>query len=283
MGSIPTEPLGEKRKPIKLDALVDLVDAAVPVEPTDVQLDDIIIAVAGPTGAGKTTFIQTIAGRNVEGLNIGHTINTGTTEVAGVKIPIPGTHSNLILIDTPGFDDNKLSDAQTLEIIANWLQSIYRKKVLLTALIYLHRITDVRYDYGIETSMEIFQKLTGPHAFGKVALVTTMWNALSDGKIGHTREGELKTKRWGSMTRKGTVVARFLMGNRDTAVQVIIDMVEKSDRTVLLKLQDELVNRKIRLPETSAGKVAFTLKEAAQWRLRQLRGALDSSGSVNHG
>ncbi|PPR01400.1 hypothetical protein CVT24_006238 [Panaeolus cyanescens] len=284
MGSIPTEWYRERRKPIRLDTLVDLVENAVPVHPADVHLDDIIIAVTGPIGSGKTTFIQTVAGGDVEGLNIGHMLSAGTTEVAGVKIPIPGTHSNLILVDTPGFDDNDMTDAEVLELVANWLEPIYRKKILLTALVYLHRITDVRYDASHKTSMKIFQKLTGPYAFDKIALVTTMWNDLHQEQmeLGAYRENYLKTEIWSPMINKGSMTARFLMGNRETAVNVILDMIKKDDTKILLKLQHELVNQKKMLPSTSAGKVAFTFKQAMEWRIHQLKGLLDSSDSVNH-
>ncbi|PPQ66136.1 hypothetical protein CVT24_000223 [Panaeolus cyanescens] len=258
-------------EPVRLDTLVDLVvNSAVAVAAEELQLDDIIIAVMGPTATGKTTFIQAAVGTNDVGLDVGHSLSAGTTGVRCVKIPIPNTHSNLVLVDTPGFDDPDKSDAEILEIIAKWLESTYRRQILLTGLVYLHRITDIRHDVGIQNTMNVFQRLVGPNAFERVALVTTMWNELRDKKFGSEREEVLMNNHWRPMIIRKAMTGRFDSRNRDTAVKVIRDIVERNNKTVLLQLQDELVNKKKSLPSTSAGKVTFTLEEAMKWRLRQL-------------
>ncbi|PPQ69143.1 hypothetical protein CVT24_000009 [Panaeolus cyanescens] len=272
-----SEQTGKRPEPVRLDTLVDLVNSAVAVSAEEVQLDDIIIAVMGPTGTGKTTFIQAAAGTNDVGLDVGHSLSAGTTGVRCVKIPIPGTHSNLVLVDTPGFDDPDKSDAEILEIIAKWLESTYRRQILLTGLVYLHRITDIRHDVGIQNTMNVFQRLAGPNAFERVALVTTMWNDLRDKQIGVEREEQLMNNHWRPMIIRKAMTGRFDSQSRDTAVKVIRDIAEKNNKTVLLQLQDELVNKKKSLPSTSAGKVAFTLEEAMKWRLRQLGTALKAN------
>lgn len=44
------------------------------------------------------------------------------------------------LIDTPGFDDTNKKDVEVLRDIAGWLGVTYKKKILLSGLIYLHPI-----------------------------------------------------------------------------------------------------------------------------------------------
>ncbi|KAF9038111.1 hypothetical protein BJ165DRAFT_422291 [Panaeolus papilionaceus] len=238
------------------------------------QINHCFLSVMGPTGTGKTTFIQSVAGTTNIGLDVGHSLSAGTTGVSCVKVAIPGTHSTLVLVDTPGFDDPDKTDAQILEIIANWLESTYRRRILLTGLVYLHRITDIRHDVGIQNTMNVFQRLSGPNAFERVALVTTMWNDLRDKQIGVEREEQLMNNHWRPMIIRKAMTGRFDSNNRETAVKVIRDIVERNTKTVLLQLQEELVDKKKSLPSTSAGKVAFTLEEAMKWRLRQLTGTL---------
>ncbi|PPQ69142.1 hypothetical protein CVT24_000008 [Panaeolus cyanescens] len=275
MSLVPNERSGEGRpEPVRLNTLVDLIVAAEPVHASEIQLDDIIIAVMGPTGVGKTTFIRAVAGEHIVGLDVGHSLSAGTTGIKCVKIPIPEAHSNLILVDTPGFDDPDKSDAEILETIATWLEKTYRKKILLSGLVYLHRITDVRHDAGLQTTMNIFQRLTGPGAYERVALVTSMWNDLLDTQIGLEREAQLMKTQWRTMIIRKATTGRFDSENRQSAVRVIRDIVEKDMKRVSLQLQHELVDKNKSLPSTSAGKVAFTLREAIAWRFTHLTGAL---------
>ncbi|KAF9038124.1 hypothetical protein BJ165DRAFT_1532015 [Panaeolus papilionaceus] len=264
-----------KREPVTIDLEGETPDSVGIVKSEDIQVDDIVIAVMGPTGTGKTTFIQSVVGTSNTGLEIGNTRGgAGRTRVSCVKVAIPRTHSSLVLVDTPGFDDPDKSDAHILEIIANWLESTYRRRILLTGLVYLHRITDIRHDVGIQNTMNVFQRLSGPNAFERVVLVTTMWNDLRDKQMGREREELLMNNHWRPMIIRKAMTGRFDSNNRETAVKVIRDIVERNNKTVLLQLQEELVDKKKSLPSTSAGKVAFTLEEAMKWRLRQLTGFL---------
>ncbi|PPQ66132.1 hypothetical protein CVT24_000219 [Panaeolus cyanescens] len=268
---------GKVLEALRLDSLVQVINSAIDPPMEDIHLDDIIIAVMGPTGTGKTSFIQAVAGENyyVGRRDIGHSVEGGSIGVSYVSVPITGTHSNLILVDTPGFDDPGKQDVQTLEIIATWLESTYQRRVLLSGLVYLHRITDIRHDVDIQNTMNAFQSIAGPNALERVALVTTMWNDLRNKKIGIEREAQLMNMHWRPMIlRKVTMIGRFDAEDRNGAVKIIMEMVEKNNKTVMLQLQDELTNKRINLPSTSAEKVALTLEKAMTWRLRQLETVL---------
>ena len=91
----------------------------------------------GPTGAGKSSvmnsycyhivqsqtipqIINRIAGKDV--VKIGHGLESCTSSIRHVIIPHPTDKGRrIILIDTPGFDDTYISDADILECIALWL------------------------------------------------------------------------------------------------------------------------------------------------------------------
>jgi predicted GTPase len=90
----------------------------------------------GPTGSGKSTvsnskllgyvllnsekFVSVAAG--VEA-GVGHDLESSTSEIGIIKMAFPGF--NIVFVDTPGFDDTKRSDSDTLKMISNWLTATY--------------------------------------------------------------------------------------------------------------------------------------------------------------
>ena len=89
----------------------------------------------GPTGSGKSSvslfaystlystelkaiqFIGKVTG-NDDG--VGHTLTSCTSEVKVTKCEDP-TLANIVLVDTPGFDDTRKTDLEILELISKWL------------------------------------------------------------------------------------------------------------------------------------------------------------------
>ena len=71
------------------------------------------------------------------------------------------THGSneLVLIDTPGFDDTFRDDTQVLQEVANYLASIYRQDMKLSGIVYLHDITKNSTSHGGTANLTIFQAL----------------------------------------------------------------------------------------------------------------------------
>jgi GTPase Era involved in 16S rRNA processing len=53
---------------------------------------------------------------------IGNDLKSQTQTVQPIRCLHPDGRRNIVLVDTPGFDDTHMSDAQVLRIIANWLK-----------------------------------------------------------------------------------------------------------------------------------------------------------------
>lgn len=66
----------------------------------------------------------------------------GTKHVETADVKLDGT--DVILADTPGFDDSKLSDTEVLTRLANWLEYTYDDGTRLTGLIYVHPVNETR-------------------------------------------------------------------------------------------------------------------------------------------
>ncbi|KAG9224605.1 hypothetical protein PLEOSDRAFT_1107328 [Pleurotus ostreatus PC15] len=147
---------------------------------------NVLIAVMGATGSGKTTFINTASG---DGLRVGLGLRSCTSEVQLSK-PFQVDDRLVTLIDTPGFDDTTKSDADILAMIAAFLASTYRQGTTLSGVIYIHRISDFRMG-GISTrNFKMFRKLCGEATLRNVVLVSNMWSQVSP-QVGEAREAEL--------------------------------------------------------------------------------------------
>lgn len=207
--------------------------------------NEILIAIMGPTGSGKSSFINLVSG---SGGAVGHTLKSCTREVEPTEVFELGGH-RIRLIDTPGFDDSKVSDADILQKIADFMDISYRTGRKLNGLLYFHRIIDNRVGGVSYMNMQMFQKLCGEGALKNVFLCTTMWDLVPP-EVGEERERELKEDFWASMIEQGASVVRH-DGTADAARNIISRMLHFNP--VTLKIQEELVDESKTLMETLAG------------------------------
>jgi hypothetical protein len=176
----------------------------------------------------------------------------------------------IIIVDTPGFDDTCLSDAEILRRIAAWLADSYviltsdsnkyivvhryAQEMKLGGVIYLHRITDNRMAGTAEKNLKVFEKLCGEKALSSVVLATTHWDQVQvdDGTL---RETALTNAYWKKMIEYGSSTFRF-QGTRQSAQEVIdriLGQVENTYQRGFLQIQEEIVDFERRIPETKAG------------------------------
>ncbi|KAF2174956.1 hypothetical protein K469DRAFT_684830 [Zopfia rhizophila CBS 207.26] len=246
-------------------------------EPPDIEPEDIVIAVMGITGAGKTTFVNYLTEHD---LKIGYGLEPCTQSVQVVPCSIE--HRNKIwLVDTPGFDDTFKTDADILKEVANWLNTAYRMKIKLTGIIYLHRIMDVRVGGVATRNLRMFKKLCGDDGLGSVVLATTMWSSVTSEGVGKRREAELESSPvfWKHMVDHGSKVFRQDKGGK-SALEIVQYLIQKR-RPVTLDIQREMVDQNMKLGQTGAGsEVASEVEKARQHyekRLQEIRKELEDA------
>ncbi|KDR82098.1 hypothetical protein GALMADRAFT_60058 [Galerina marginata CBS 339.88] len=209
----------------------------------------------GPTGSGKSTFISVATGF---GMDIGHSLQSCTTEINLVRLTIDGLAGfSLVLVDTPGFDDTNKSDSDILKMISDWLTQTYEQKILLNGLLYLHRITDNRMAYTPLKNLRMFKELCGHKALQNVILTTTMWEEEDPG-VGAEREKDLKDNYWKPMVDRGSVTRRFEKQTQAVAFKVLEPLLEGAVQRHSLLIQDELVELRLKLSETAAGRALYS-------------------------
>ncbi|KIM49707.1 hypothetical protein M413DRAFT_21870 [Hebeloma cylindrosporum] len=238
--------------------------------------DDIIIAFTGPTGSGKSQvchssrlelrpaytnldysskkIIDTLTGQ--QGQRAKRSLESVTKDLEASRILDHEKYgSRVVLVDTPGFDDSSRTDAQILELLDEWLRKTYEKRVLLSGIVYTHRITDPRMPGTPHRNLLVFSELTGRKGTKNVVLATTMWDRLHPTKengLGDKREGALKKEYWNLMIYHGAAVDRFL-NTSDSAWSIVDNIVNKHDQKAPLLFQQQRVEQEKSLPQTSAG------------------------------
>lgn len=173
-----------------------------------------------------------------------------------------------MLVDTPGFDDTYLSDRDVLQKISEWLASSYRAGTKLSAIIYLHRISDPRIQGSALRNFTVFKKLCGEDCFRSIFLCTTFWDMFKDNPhIAEARETELETKEefWRDMISRGSTVCR-VPDDKESARQLLCAMVHGKSMT--LKIQKELVDEEKERDETAAG-LSFSELEMSRMKEEQ--------------
>lgn len=215
------------------------------------------VAVMGPTGSGKSSFIKTVTGRN--DIIIGHDLCSSTKEVMSYDFEHEGI--SFTLVDTPGFDDTEGIDTEVVQNILQWLQSSDPHHQRLNGLMYFHRIIDPRLTGSARENMRLFKDLCGEENMPNVLLATTFWDQI-EASTGNIRENILRTDQqfWAPMVKKGSKVVRVLH-DRETKLQLLVN-IAKHNQPVLVQAQKEMMSG-TSLEETAAAK-RFGLDEVAR-------------------
>ncbi|KAK1750450.1 P-loop containing nucleoside triphosphate hydrolase protein, partial [Echria macrotheca] len=208
--------------------------------------EKLAVILMGVTGSGKSTFISLLSDQDVE---VGHGLESHTTTPASYKLVDEGRE--IILVDTPGFDDTTRPDVEILTEMAQLLAALYNSKTRLAGIIYLHRITDPRFSGTAVKNLEILKKICGPSNFDSVAIVMNMWDTI-DTNTATQRESELRDTFWAPMLNGGSTLHRHI-ATTDSALQILRSLVDKAQPRRVLSLQNELVVEGKTLDATAAG------------------------------
>ncbi|KAI6099981.1 P-loop containing nucleoside triphosphate hydrolase protein [Pisolithus croceorrhizus] len=235
---------------------------------------DIIIALMGPTGAGKSSFIANVTKQ--EGNGVGHDLTSCTSEIKVTECDIEGF--SIVLVDTPGSDHTNTSDLDILKLISDWLNAEYQaSQPILSAILYFHRISDNRVAGTPLKNLRVFEKLCGKNAMSKVTLVTTMWDEV-DTEVGQERLKELKESYWKGMVSRGSTTFEC-EDTQGSPMKLLRQIVQRQKEQELagesegkVRLQEEISDMKLELQQTAAGQqLCSRLEELEQRRMGALR------------
>ncbi|KAF5326674.1 hypothetical protein D9619_004004 [Psilocybe cf. subviscida] len=207
------------------------------------------IAVMGPTGTGKSSFINMMSGSH---LQVGKHLESCTSDVQ-ISDPFELDGQVINLIDTPGFDDTTLSEHSVLNLIAAFLSKSYDQGKRLAGVVYLHRILDNRVGGISARSFRLFRSLCGEPSLRSVIIATTMWDAIEE-PIGSEREKELCAKDifFKPALARGARMTRY-HNTLESGREILRAILKQGrDAPVALQIQEEL-HSGMQISETRAG------------------------------
>ncbi|CAA7262285.1 unnamed protein product [Cyclocybe aegerita] len=237
-----------------------------------IQGGDIVIPVLGPTGSGKSTFINHLLG--TESMEVGHQTTSCTTEPCpGIIIPIPNFPNlrdrRLVILDTPGFDDTYTKDPVIVKNIADWLSQYRRKGASIGGVLYLHDISTRRFTSTPNKNLHTLCHICGDASLKRTIMVTTNWDSITNNVLSE-REEEMKARHWNGIIEKGACVRRFLLGSSESAWDIINVLLRRADGPPgVLQIQEEMVDRGIGFQNTEAGGNLLRVAEKKREQERQ--------------
>ncbi|KAK1753612.1 GTP-binding protein A [Echria macrotheca] len=188
----------------------------------------VVIVLVGVTGAGKSTFASIASGRD---LVVGHGLDPCTKDPLAVSFNMEGRE--IVLIDTPGFDDDIRTDVEILGDIAEWLakHKYISKDNPVDGLILLHPATHSTITGNERKRTRLLQKILGEDAYRRVIIATTMWENLEADEWntlgGQERIGE--NGLWERFLMQGSTLTRH-QNSKDSAHQIIRQILSMSSR-----------------------------------------------------
>ncbi|KAI1291428.1 P-loop containing nucleoside triphosphate hydrolase protein [Xylaria venustula] len=219
------------------------------------QEQDLLIAVMGMTGSGKTTFISKVTGRT--DLNIGHSLTSCTRDIEVIETTIDGRVVRFV--DTPGFSDTNL----------------------LSGIIYLHPISDTRVTHHATKNLQMFQKLTGENNLKNVVLATSMWDKVSR-EEGLRRQQELKDKFWRVLLAFEAKAIPYA-GTAESARSIA--QILMANKPFFLQLQKEMGRDNKALRDTAAGQQVVAelakMKEEHKRELADMEATMRNTAAEN--
>lgn len=168
--------------------------------------DDKIIVVVGPPGGGKSTFIAQASRLAQE--SICHDLENPNSDLQIFRADdMIGGHP-VVFLDAPGFEDGIRSHEEIFELVTELLLHIYKHKVGLAGIIYVHPITAKRMDGTQMRSLRAFKKICEGDMSG-VTIISSKWGEMNNDSVGEKREEELKRSYWKEWTDSGCHIERF--------------------------------------------------------------------------
>ncbi|KAL0566229.1 hypothetical protein V5O48_015789 [Marasmius crinis-equi] len=210
----------------------------------------LLIGVMGLTGSGKSQFINTAI--STENRSTGHESDMNPAKVEVSPSFVIGGQE-VILIDTPGFDDPVRSDTEVFEEIAVCLAESYRDDHRLSGIIYLHRISDNRVGGTAVKDFDMFRKLCGDDALKNAVIATTRWDEVP-GTVAEERERELRTNEafFKPALDRGARLLRYY-NSHESACEILKTVLANTPLPLLV--QTEVVDQTRELMNTTAGEL----------------------------
>ncbi|KAF9053469.1 P-loop containing nucleoside triphosphate hydrolase protein [Panaeolus papilionaceus] len=182
------------------------------------------ILIMGPTGSGKSSFIEALAAKSQQ-LSISKDQLAGYTQTVNCYevINVMRDGRNICLVDTPGFSDSKISEVEIIDMIRKWMQD--QSYGSSQRILYMMPISETRLPGSRRRTVEMLKQfLEKPHYKDSVTFVTTMWDTLHNKRARMRAESNFAQLRDQVLKdfpgEKEVSITRF-MNTRNSALEIL--------------------------------------------------------------
>jgi hypothetical protein len=171
------------------------------------------------------------------------------------------------LVDTPGFNDTARSDMDILVTITEW---IHVNKIAVAGIIYLYKITDMRFTGANRMNLKILKALCGEQFYPHLVLASTMWDEMRDESgvmQAEERERELlqSPNIWKDILAKGAEYKRYsaLREQGQSMVDHLLSKQNAPSMAITIESRDQS------LDNTTVGQLVLEEGRKREEKLRQ--------------
>jgi len=129
------------------------------------------------------------------------------------------------------------------------------RKVYVTGVLILHRITDIAFTRTAYRIANMLKNICGNAAMHNLVICTTMWDRVTEDEGRDLFNELIRIDVWKEMISKGAgtaMISNVAFDAKEHAEKVVTQLI-KNAQPVELAIQDEMVNQKLKVRETSAG------------------------------
>ncbi|KAF9032218.1 hypothetical protein BJ165DRAFT_1535165 [Panaeolus papilionaceus] len=212
----------------------------------DGSLGFVVFVLLGPTGSGKSTFIESLAPNTSLGLSSdkleGFTQSVNIYRILNIKSKgTVGTGNPIYLVDVPGFADAKISSMGIVSMLRNMIQTNNNP---FFHILYFTPIHNPCLPGSQRRVLRTFEALTGPESAKKITIISTMWDLIwgeSASRRAESNFSELRDKIWKNYISSGSSIVRF-QNTQESALTMLDGDFDRG------YLKDYLLEESISLP-----------------------------------
>ncbi|KAF9037447.1 hypothetical protein BJ165DRAFT_1408160 [Panaeolus papilionaceus] len=153
--------------------------SVIPIAPEDISKGEYldVFLLMGPTGSGKSAFIESLSPDQKLDISKDSLESVTQKVVCYQVVNVMWRARDILLVDTPGFLDTKLSESQITKMIVETLDSLRQSAAGVDVrLLYFQPITDIRMGGSKRDAVKLFRGFAESFGAYGIHVVTTMWN-----------------------------------------------------------------------------------------------------------